>query len=185
MRIRENLQEAAEDRVNADYADEVLERIVGNATFAYPEALVHDQIHHLLDHLDRDLRQRGLTLEDFMKVSGKSHEDLHVDYRDNAIQVIQRSLAIQELIDKEAISVADDEVEGEIDRISSQFGAQAQAFRSIYNNEAMRENLRRDLMNRRIMERVAQIAKGEEVPVPAAVSENEPVSEEPNEGDSE
>ena len=35
----------------SEYAQTVLDKIVEQATFAYPEALVDDQIHHLLNHL--------------------------------------------------------------------------------------------------------------------------------------
>lgn len=170
MRVRENLQREAEERTNSDYAQEVLDKIVEQATFAYPEALVDDQVHHLLHHLDSDLRQRGLTLEDYMKVANKTHEDLHEDYHDNAVETIKRSLALRELTEAEGIDVTEADMEAEIDRIVAQFGEQAAAFRSIYDNDNMRSNLHGDLLNRKVMDRIASIAKGEN-PVTEAAAE--------------
>ena len=170
MRIREDLQNEAEERVKNEYAQTVLDKIVEQATFAYPEALVDDQIHHLLNHLDSDLRQRGLTLEDYMKVANKSHEDLHEDYHDNAVATVQRSLVLRELTEAESIEVTEADLDAEIDKVVAQFGAQAAAFRSIYDNPNMRRNLQSDLLNRKVMDRIVGIAKGEE-PVAEAVAD--------------
>jgi trigger factor len=162
MRIREDLQKEADERVKAEYAQTVLDKIVEQATFAYPEALVDDQIHHLLNHLDSDLRQRGLTLDDYMKVTNKTHEDLHEDYHDNAVETVRRSLVLRELTEAESIEVTDADLDAEIDKVVAQFGEQAAAFRSIYNNPNMRSNLQSDLLNRKVMDRIVSIAKGEE-----------------------
>lgn len=175
MKIRKDLEEQAEEQAKAEYAQGVLESIMDQATFAYPEALVSDQVHHILHHLDQDLRQRGLTLDDYMKVMGKSHEDLHEDYNDSAIETIKRSLTIRELIDIEQIEVTESDIDSEIDRVVAQFGEQAAAFRSIYNNPTVRENLSNDLLTRKVMDRIASIARGDNPEIGAA--QEEPAAE--------
>ncbi len=161
MRIRNELEEAAETQQQAEYADRVLDAIIEQATFAYPDALLNDQIHQLLHHMDNDLRQRGLTLEDYMKVTGKTHDDLHVDYEDNAVNAIKRSLVMREIVDAENLTVTAADIDAEIDRISAQFGEQASAFRSIYDNPSMRANLENSVLNQQVMERMAAIARGQ------------------------
>ena len=168
MSIREDLQNSAEEQANDEYVDAVLDEIIEQGSFAYPEALVSDQIHHMLHMLDQDLRQRGMNLEVYQKVTGKLHEDYH----DDAVNIIKRSLAVQELTEAEQIEVTEADLDAEIDRVVEQFGEQAAAFRSIYNNDNMRANLRQDLLNRKLRERVAQIAKGEN---PAVVAAEAPV----------
>lgn len=161
LRVREDLEKEAKEAADAEYAQKVLDQITEQATFAYPEALVSDEVHHLLEHLDSDLRRRGLTLEDYQKVTNKTHEDLHVDYHDNAVNSIKRSLTMRELIRQEGLEVTDEQVNAEIDRIAARFGEQAAAFRGIYATGAMRDNLRSDLLYRQLTERVVAIAKGE------------------------
>lgn len=183
MRIREDLEEEANNAANAEYAQKVLEQIIEQSTYGYPDAMVADEIEHLLQHLDRDLRQRGLTLDDYMKVSGKSTEDLVNDYRDNAIESIKRSLAMRELIQQERLAVTEEQVSAEIDKIAERFGEQAAAFRSIYEGGSMRANLRSDLLYRQLTERLAAIAKGEapELPTPGTETETTLSEEETDE----
>lgn len=184
MRVREDLEKEAKDAADATYAQKVLDMITEQATFAYPEALVSDEVHHLLEHLDSDLRRRGLTLEDYQKVTNKTHEDLHVDYHDNAVSSIKRSLTMRELIRQEGLEVTDEQVNEEVDRIAGRFGEQAAAFRGIYESGAMRDNLRSDLLYRQLTERVAAIAKGEAPPKPELAAQTTLADEESmDEGD--
>lgn len=178
MNIREELQNEANEAADSAYAQQVLDKIIEQAAFAYPEMLVTDEIEHLLRHLDSDLRRSGLTLDDYMKVANKSREDLRDDYRDNAVASIKRSLAVRELIRAEQLTISDEQVSSEIDKIAAQFGEQAAAFRSIYEGGTMRDNLRNDLLYRQVMERIASIGKGE---APELVAESPESGEEDSE----
>jgi len=161
MRTRERLNAEADERATAEYAQGVLEAIIAGATFSWPEALLQDQLEHMLQRMDQDLRQRGLTLEDYIRMSGTSREELREQSRENAIQLVQRSLALAELARAERVEVSEEALEAEIDRNVTRFGAQAAAFRSIYDNPDMRQNLRNEVQTRQVMERIAAIARGE------------------------
>lgn len=176
MRVRDDLQKAAEEQANSAYADKVFEKMVEGATVSYPEALVADQLNHMLQRVDNDLRQRGMNLQDYLKISGRTLDDMRKDYRDSAIEDIKRILVMRELVKVENIEVTEERINEEVDRIVSQFGAQADIFRQMYEREDMRENLVNDLTNRVLMERVGEIGKGE-APDIDATETNEPSSE--------
>jgi trigger factor len=177
IRMRENLQKAAENQTNSDYALKALDSMVDQADVSYPEALVSDQIHAILERLDRDLRQRGLTLEDYQKITGKTHEDLHVEYEESAVRTIKRSLILREVLASEKIAVSENAINEQINTILMRFGEQAESIRPMFDQPAMRENVRSDLQEQQIMERIAAIAKGE-APELAETITSEPVSEE-------
>jgi trigger factor len=161
IRVRENLEKSAESNANSDYAARALEKMVEQANISYPEALISDQVHRILDRFDGDLRKQGLTLEDYMKISGKSHEDLHVDYHDTAVNLIERSLALREITLKENIAVSEDNLNAEIDNIVARFGEQAGSLRPLFDQPTMRSNVQNDLLEQQTMQRIVAIAKGE------------------------
>jgi trigger factor len=161
VRQRENLQQAADDQAKAEYATAVLEQLTSQAQVAYPEALLNDQIDHMLQHVDNDLRQRGLTLQDYMRISGKTLDDVRAEQREAAEQSIRRSLVLHELEHAERIEATEQDIDAEIERVVAQFGAQADAFRKMYKRREMRDNLRQELTGRLIMDRLVAIAKGE------------------------
>jgi trigger factor len=161
MRVRENLQKNAERQAKASYAGEVLDKLVEGATISYPDALVDDQIDSYMERLDRDLRQQGLTLDDYVRVTGRSKDDLRGDYRDIAVRNVKRSLVLREVMKVENVEVADSQIDEQINTMLSQFGEQAESLRPMLDTPAMRENVRNDLLEQSVLDRIAAIAKGE------------------------
>lgn len=178
MRVRENLQKNAERQAKSNYAAEVLDKLVDKATIAYPEALVEDQIDSYMERLDRDLRQQGLTLDDYVRVMGRSKDDLRNDYREVAIRNVKRSLVLREVMKVEKVETAESQVDEQINTMLSQFGEQAEALRPMLDTPAMRENVRNDLLEQSVLDRIAAIAKGEAPELNATPAEESATSTE-------
>ena len=106
-------------------------------------------------------------------MSGTTREELREQSRDDAVEIIRRSLAMGELLRAEGIEVGEDMLEAEIDRNVARFGDQAAAFRSMYDNPDLRQSLRNELQTREVLARIASIARGE-----LAADENSATDEE-------
>ncbi len=165
VRIRENLQKQLEAEAKNEYAGRVLDELVSKATVAFPEALVEDQTNDFLERFDRDLRRQKLTLEDYMRISGKSRDDLKADYRDTAIASVKKSLVLRQVMIDEKLQVEDGRIDAEIDRILTQFGEQKEQMRSAFDTPRMRESIKNDLLEQGVLERIVAIAKGEAPPL--------------------
>jgi trigger factor len=161
MRIRENLEKSAADRSKNEHADKALTAMVEGADIAYPEAMIGEETERFLKRFDQDLRQRGITLDDYMRIYRKSREDLYADYRETAIRNIERSLVLREVADTEGVTVTDEQIDAEIDRNAAQFGMPAEEFRRLYNQAGMRGMLVNELLSRNVLERISAIARGE------------------------
>ena len=192
MRVRENLENVAAERYDNDYSNRVLDQMVEGAEIAYPEAMVVDEVEQYLQQMDQSLRQQGLTLQDYMKIYNKTTQDLYGEYRSAAEQRVKRSLVMRQVILDENLSVTDDDINAEIDRIVERFGEDRQSsIRKMFDDRSMRENVLNDLLRNRVQQRMVAIAKGEapelaEAEADAAIaevteaepSENNEVSEE-------
>jgi trigger factor len=161
IRMRENLQKNLEQRVKQEFAGQALDQLVQKATIAFPEVLVSDQIERYLERLDRDLRQQSLTLDDYMRITGKNRDEVKADYREVAIQNVKRSLVMRELMTAENLEVNESKVDEQINNMLTQFGEQAESLRPMLDTPAMRENVRNDLLEQSVLDRIVAIAKGE------------------------
>lgn len=171
MRIRENLQRAADERADNEYAQSVIDKIIEGAVVRYPEALVSEQIDQMLRQYDSDLRQRGLTLDTYMRLYNKSQEDIRNDFHDAAVRTIERSLVMRGVLEIEGIRVDEAQIEAQIDQMVSQFGEQAAQFRSFFLDRRARESVESDLLNQQLLKRIAEIGKGEAPALPEPVSQ--------------
>jgi trigger factor len=162
IRVRENLQKMGEDRYKSDYADQALEAMIDAANVHYPEAMVIEETERLLMQFDQNLRQRGLTLNDYMKIIGKTKDDLLNDYRDAAVRSLKRGLVLREIVETERITVSEQGIGEEIDRILERFEeTRRDDLRTLFQQPGMRDNVRNDLMMETVLNRIVAIAKGE------------------------
>ncbi|MBZ0276680.1 MAG: hypothetical protein K8I60_11070, partial [Anaerolineae bacterium] len=161
MRIRENLQKETVERAKEAYFNQVVDALVEQASIAYPEEMVAEQIETRLQYLDQELRRQKLTLEDYMRILGKTRADVEAEQREPVVRDLERGLVLRQIIEDEKLTVSDADIEAEITRLTEAYGEQAAAMRSLFATPAMRERLHGDLTQRQAVDRVIAIAKGE------------------------
>lgn len=160
MRLRELLQEDAQRAATDTYADGVLTEMVKGATLSYPEEMVQDQLNDMMKNVEERLRSQGLTMDLFQAVTGKTSEDLRAEYRPQAVENLERSLVLGEVLDAEQLRVNDAELQEELRKIAAQFGEQAQAIMRSLNTPQMRNSVINRLLQEKAFERIAAIGRG-------------------------
>ncbi|MBL8131978.1 MAG: trigger factor [Anaerolineae bacterium] len=180
VRMRENLQRSVADRYKSEYARRAVDGLVERATLAYPEAMVADHVDMLLQDFDQRLRRSGITLQDYLKINQKTDEELFADWRDAGANSVKRTLVLQALVRAERLTVAEAAIDAELDRFVEQFGDESrESLRAaLLADKSMRDNVRGNLLQDLVFERLADIARGEAPPLPESVVEpTEPAAE--------
>lgn len=178
IKVREDLQKAAEQQAKSNYAGEALDKLVEGATIAFPQAMLDDQTETYLERLDQDFRRQGLTLEDYMRIANKERDALKADYHDIAIKNLKRALVLREIRAVEKIDVGEAAIDAEITKMLGRFGAQAESLRSVLDTPQMRESIQSDLMEQGTLDRIVAIAKGEAPSLDTPVVEESITSQE-------
>lgn len=169
-RIRKDLQRQAERSTEQDYLNQIMEQLLAQAHIKYPAVLLEEEITDMIKDLDQRLREQRLTLDDYLKIEGKSEDDLREEYKPRAEERLKRSLILGKVVDLEGLKVSDDELVAEVERMSAILPNQAEALRKYYRQNAeARLSLAMNLLTQKAQQRLIAIAKGEELPpLPAA-----------------
>lgn len=163
--VRQQLEESARRLADQKALEGALEKLVAGATLRYPDELVEDYLSDLVAEFDYSLRQQGLTLQDFMKITGQTEEQIRQQYRPRAIQRAERALALGELVRAEELDVSEEDIETEVDEMSTALGGdQAGQFRQFLMSDRSRANIANRLATDRATGRLLAIAKGENPP---------------------
>ncbi len=166
--VRSDLQAEATRAYDTEFADEALSALTDDADMAYPEVMVSEYLDDIIKELSNNLRERGMSLEQFLGIEKLTLETLRNNYRDLAIRRLERSLALGKLVDMEKLTVNDDDVDAAIDGMVANLGEQAETFRKLFDNDNSRTNIALDIIKDRALARIVQIARGENPPLPAA-----------------
>lgn len=161
MRMRETMQKEIELRAKDTYASRVIDEFVKIADVAYPPAMVDDQIEDMIQDLDRRLRQQGLSVDTYLKVTNTTKEQLQNQYRESAEASVKRMLVMREFIAAEKLRVPDADVDARVEEMLKRFGERADSVRSILDTPNMRTSIANDLMQTHLIERIAAIGMGQ------------------------
>lgn len=99
--------------------DDVVEKAVEGATAEPHQVLVDDEIHAMEHETERMLAQSRLSLQQYLSIMQKSHEEYHKELEPDARQRVKRDLVLNAIADAENISVNQDEVAQWLDNLNA------------------------------------------------------------------
>jgi FKBP-type peptidyl-prolyl cis-trans isomerase (trigger factor) len=179
------------------FHDEILDALIERAGLEYPEVLVDRESERLLreqsgapasaaGNRGDGAAQDAEALARYLQQVGKTEAELRAELRPVSETRVRRSLVLSRVTEAEDIQVGDRDVEEEIDRLVSGASSQQDELRRLFSSDNAKESLRRSLLTRRTLDRLAAIASGDGAssvaldgpPEPEAEAEPEPASAE-------
>lgn len=125
--IKQNLEKSAEQRIKNDFEDEVLGKVVGNAKFDVPQAMINRETESMLRDMDRNFQQQGFNLDMYLKITGSTVEQLAEQLRPEAEKRIRTRLVLEAIVKAENIIATDEEVTKAIDDFVADMNDEAKA----------------------------------------------------------
>ncbi len=176
--VRKHLAERLDRQFRQAVAMQALEKIVEQATFSYPEEMIQDIISDLVKELEESvLSQYKLTVQDYLRISGMSEEELREKYRERATRRGKQGLAFAEFLRQEDVSISETEIDAEIERMSAVFDQeQVPVLKQYLSSTQSRAYIENELVTNRGVNLLAAIALGEEVPAPGPAAEEQPIA---------
>jgi len=113
-KFRENMEKAAQDVADLEVRHKLAEQIVGSATVDFPEVMLEEAITSRVRELVEELKQRKVSLEDYLAYKKMSYEELRESYREEEERGLRSSLVFREIISKEDMKVEDGDVDAQI-----------------------------------------------------------------------
>jgi trigger factor len=102
--------------------NEVIEQAVANAEVTAPQAMVEQEIDRRLERMERELNERGLTLESYLERTDQTVEQVRGEIRPEAEAAVRRSLVLDAIGKAESIEVSQQEVDQEVERMAERLG---------------------------------------------------------------
>jgi trigger factor len=127
--IRERLEKAADERGESAFENEVIETVCENAKVDIPDAMVEDQIDNMLRDMEMRMMYQGMKLDDYLKYTGQTREQLRDMYKSQAEERVLSQLVIEAVKKAENIEATEEEIEAEIARYAEQSKMEVEKFK--------------------------------------------------------
>jgi trigger factor len=173
--------------------DKVLEAAAALVDIEVPDALVSAEMERRLHDLAHRLEHQGVTIPQYLAATGQEQEPFVAALRESSTDAVRADLALRAVVEQEAITADDAEVDEEIERLAARLEEKPARVRKDLERQGAIEAVRSDLARGKALRFLidhADVVDEEGNPVdlslpeagdtPAAAA-SEPVSEPPSE----
>lgn len=151
-KIRSAMEKAAQDVADAEVRNNLVKKVVENSTVCFPEVLVREEVHDRFDELQKDLKQRQVSVDDYLAYVGMTPDELHQKYEEEAKQTLTTSFVLHELKEKEGIAVEDDDVNAEIQSMADERSVPIETVRAYVDSTDNMQQIRNRILHRKILD---------------------------------
>ena len=143
--LREQMEEYAEMMALNKVRDDLLKALVEQIEeFEEDEAMIENEIRIALDGFKQQLQQQGMEYANWLKLTGRTEEQVSAELRPQAIATLKARLALEEICRLENITVTEEEINAAYEEISKKYGMSAQQLREMFgagNDEKLRKDI--------------------------------------------
>ena len=157
--ITENLTAEMERAAQRAFQEKTLEEVIKGASIEVSELTTNREIDHLLEEQAQALRARQLDMDTYLQNVGKSQEELREEIRGPAQERLTRFLVIRHLGQEEGIEVSSEEVDAEVENLTSGSSESAESLRQALSSEGAKSSISNAMLTRKVLERLAQIVQ--------------------------
>ena len=126
--IKENLKAEKEKQIEDEYLFKCLDKIVENSKFEIPEEMTEDEVNRLTKEFGEKLKYQGLRLEDYLKFTNAKLEDFKKTLVPEANRRIGYRLMMDAIVEKEKLTVSDEELETALEASAKEYGMKKEDF---------------------------------------------------------
>lgn len=119
--VRKKLEEKKEKEAAAAKEDEVVAKIVENATMEIPDAMLDTQTRQMVNDFAQRLQMQGLSFEQYMQFTGATPEQLLEQMRPQAQEKIESRLVLEAVVKAENIEATEEDFKEEMEKMAEMY----------------------------------------------------------------
>jgi trigger factor len=156
--IREDLHQAATNEARNEVLNAIVEKIAEGGTLEVPAPMVDDAVNEEIERLRTRLGYQRTTLEAYLRGNQQTEEELRAEVRPTVAKRLRNSLFLRNVAEREEIKIEPEEIEAEVQELIGASPNPENA-RKIYEADRyLRTVLSNDLFDRKLSDRLIEIA---------------------------
>ncbi|MDO4730713.1 MAG: trigger factor [Clostridia bacterium] len=142
--LEEKLSEQKKKDAQAFIDNQVSDKLVELVEGDIPEIMIENKIDDNLRDFEYRLKSQGLDIENYMKYTGLTKDDLRKGLRDNSEKFVKLRLALEKIAELENIAVEDEDLENEYNKMAENWKIDAEQVKNFINKEDLSSDIKVD-----------------------------------------
>ena len=154
--IKEKLTKNKEQREKYETEEAVLKAVCEDSKLDIPSGMIELEIDNMLKDFEQRLSYQGLNLEQYLKMIGKTEEEMRKEYEPQAIEAIKSRLVLEAIIKAEKIEASEEEVNAKMEEMAKSYGKDVE---ELSKNENLKNYLAEGIKSEKALEFIVKNAK--------------------------
>lgn len=119
--VKATIKENKEKELKIVKENEIVDKIIENATMDIPDPMVEEQVRQMADDFAHRMQYQGLSLEQYFQFTGMDSKKFIDSLRPQALKRIQSRLVLEAVVKAENIEVTDEEYNKELKEMADMY----------------------------------------------------------------
>ena len=154
--IKEKLTKNKEQREKYETEEAVLKAVCEDSKLDIPSGMIELEIDNMLKDFEQRLSYQGLNLEQYLKMIGKTEEEMRKEYEPQAIEAIKSRLVLEAIMKAEKIEASEEEIKAKMEEMAKSYGKDVE---ELSKNENLKNYLAEGIKSEKALEFIVNNAK--------------------------
>ena len=156
--LKKQLAEAKAKRAATENENAIVDKLIETSTMDIPDPMIDAQVEGLVADYGRRMQSQGISLDQYLQITGMTREDLNNQFKPQALKQIKTRLVIEEVAKAENITATEAEIEEELQKIADSYKMELDKIKGFFG-ENERKQMSEDLAVQKAIDFLVENAK--------------------------
>ena len=157
--IKAMLSEEKAKEIQNRYKAEVATKATEQTDVVAPESMVTAEAENFMNDIRFQMSQQGIQLEDYVKLTNGSMEDIENECKMRAENVVKQQLVFEAIAEKENLAVTDEELEAEYNNMAEMYKQPVETIKEVFTMRGQVGLIKRNLLMEKVSDFLVENAK--------------------------
>lgn len=154
--IKDKIQKENDNKAKYELEDAAIKAVCDKTEIDIPSGMVETELNNMERDMESRLQYQGLTLDNYLKMLGKTKEDFRKEYEEQAKNSVKSRLVLEAISKEEKVEASDEEINEKIKEMAANYGKTEDELK---DNEALRNYLKGSIETEKTIEFIVKNAK--------------------------
>ena len=137
----------------------VAQQVVEASDVVAPESMVNEETESSMNDIRFTMKQQGIELEDYLKMTNGKLEDIENECRNRAEALVKQTIVFEAIAEKEGLAVSDEDLEAEYAKMSEMYNQPVETIREVFAMRGQVGAIKRNLLLEKVADFLLENAK--------------------------
>ncbi len=154
--IKERLETSAKQKEKYETEENAVKAVCEDVKVDIPAGMIEAEIDNTIRDFKQRLSYQGLNFEQYLKMLGKTEEEMRKEYEPQAIEAIKSRLVLEAIIKAEKIKATQKEIDAKMKEMAESYGKKVEELKE---NENLAKYLKEGIETEKAIEFIVENAK--------------------------